>query len=244
MEQRRLRLGDIIDDYCPRERRLTNHAVVALVGDEVKQTRCSTCDAEHVYKQARVPARRKKAEAAAIARPPADAKVGVEGDDAMPPDAPGAETTEVSTPVIASPPVSTAPGALAAAPADTTAATGDPDPALAESAPGHDDYWPAHRRLIRATLPRTVSDTPSPRQAPDFTLRLPGARLGPLRDTDFGFKSPSPPKGGKKNGRPGRKHQRGHAGADHASGRNGNTAAPQGQHAARGRRGRHHGKPR
>jgi hypothetical protein len=55
MEQRRLRLGDILDDYCPRERRVTNHAVVAMIEDEVKQTRCTTCDAEHVYKAARVP---------------------------------------------------------------------------------------------------------------------------------------------------------------------------------------------
>ena len=31
MEQRRLRLGDILDDYCPRERRVTNHAVVAMI---------------------------------------------------------------------------------------------------------------------------------------------------------------------------------------------------------------------
>ena len=57
MEQRPLRLGDIVDDYCPRERRITNHAVVALVGDAIKQTRCTTCDAEHVYKDAKVPRR-------------------------------------------------------------------------------------------------------------------------------------------------------------------------------------------
>ena len=43
MEQRPLRLGDIVDDYCPRERRVTNHAIVAIVGDSVRQTRCSTC---------------------------------------------------------------------------------------------------------------------------------------------------------------------------------------------------------
>ena len=42
MEQRRLRLGDILDDYCPRERRVTNHAVVAMVEEDVKQTRCTT----------------------------------------------------------------------------------------------------------------------------------------------------------------------------------------------------------
>ena len=34
MQQRRVRLGDILDDYCPRERRVTNHAVVAMVEDE------------------------------------------------------------------------------------------------------------------------------------------------------------------------------------------------------------------
>src|SRR5215218_3679857 len=60
MEQRRLRLGDILDDYCPRERRLTNHAVVAMIEEDVKQTRCTTCDAEHEYKQAKVPLSRRK----------------------------------------------------------------------------------------------------------------------------------------------------------------------------------------
>src|SRR5262252_1325732 len=66
MEQRPLRLGEIVDDYCPRERRITNHAIVALVGDTIKQTRCSTCDAEHVYKGARVPSRKKKDDVAAL----------------------------------------------------------------------------------------------------------------------------------------------------------------------------------
>jgi hypothetical protein len=60
MEQRRLRLGDILDDYCPRERRVTNHAVVAIVEETVKQTRCTTCDAEHPYKGGQAPRRRKK----------------------------------------------------------------------------------------------------------------------------------------------------------------------------------------
>ena len=69
MQQRRLRLGDILDDYCPRERRITNHAVVAMIEDEVKQTRCTTCDADHEYKQAKVPPpRRRKPDAAARGR--------------------------------------------------------------------------------------------------------------------------------------------------------------------------------
>src|SRR5579862_9638752 len=62
MQQRQPRLGDILDDYCPRERRVTNHVVVAMVGADVKQTRCSTCDAEHEYKHAKVPRQRRKAE--------------------------------------------------------------------------------------------------------------------------------------------------------------------------------------
>ena len=39
---------------------MTNHAVVAMVGDDVKQTRCTTCDAEHEYKHAKVPRQRRK----------------------------------------------------------------------------------------------------------------------------------------------------------------------------------------
>src|SRR6266545_6167209 len=62
MKQRQLRLGDILDDYCPRERRVTNHAVVAMVEATVKQTRCTTCDAEHEYKHAKVPRQRRKAD--------------------------------------------------------------------------------------------------------------------------------------------------------------------------------------
>src|SRR6266496_1800792 len=66
MEQRRLRLGDILDDYCPRERRVTNHAVVAMIEEDVKQTRCMTCDAEHAYKGGKAPRKRKKDAPAAL----------------------------------------------------------------------------------------------------------------------------------------------------------------------------------
>src|SRR4051812_16094447 len=59
-QQRQLRLGDILDDYCPRERRLANHTVVAMVGDEVRLTRCTTCETEHPYKGGKVPRQRKK----------------------------------------------------------------------------------------------------------------------------------------------------------------------------------------
>ena len=66
MEQRPLRLGDIVDDYCPRERRITNHAVVVMSGDDVQQTRCTACDAEHPYKHAKAPLKKRKDENSAL----------------------------------------------------------------------------------------------------------------------------------------------------------------------------------
>jgi len=59
METRRVRLGDVIDDYCPRCRLIMNHGVVGMVGDEVRKTRCNTCLSEHVYRHNRLPARRR-----------------------------------------------------------------------------------------------------------------------------------------------------------------------------------------
>src|SRR5215510_12715080 len=90
MQQRRVRLGDILDDYCPRERRITNHAVVAMIDDDVKQTRCTTCDAEHEYKQAKVPApRRKKAAGALVSGSPDAVSAGPLAVQAfVPPDPP------------------------------------------------------------------------------------------------------------------------------------------------------------
>ena len=46
----RMRLGDYIDDYCTRCKLTTDHAVVSMFGDEVKITRCRTCDSEHKYR--------------------------------------------------------------------------------------------------------------------------------------------------------------------------------------------------
>src|SRR5687767_10238362 len=90
MQQRQLRLGDILDDYCPRERRVTNHAVVAMVGADVKQTRCTTCDAEHEYKHAKVPRQRRKADTPAalyaqVAAKNGPKRVAHEADHTAPP---------------------------------------------------------------------------------------------------------------------------------------------------------------
>ena len=60
MQDRRYRPGDVLDDYCPRERRITDHAIVAMIDDEIRQTRCGICDAEHEYKEGKVPPPRRK----------------------------------------------------------------------------------------------------------------------------------------------------------------------------------------
>ncbi len=66
MQQRRFRPGDVLDDYCPRERRITDHAIVAMIDDHIKQTRCVVCDAEHQYKEGKVPPQRRKKPQAAL----------------------------------------------------------------------------------------------------------------------------------------------------------------------------------
>lgn len=53
------RLGDIIDDYCPRCRMLTNHSVAAMVGEEVRQVVCRTCQHSHEFKHGKVPEKKK-----------------------------------------------------------------------------------------------------------------------------------------------------------------------------------------
>ncbi|MBZ5646306.1 MAG: hypothetical protein LAN37_03665 [Acidobacteriia bacterium] len=46
-----MRLGDYIDDYCSRCKLSTDHAIVSMVGEEVKKVRCRTCSYEHNYRK-------------------------------------------------------------------------------------------------------------------------------------------------------------------------------------------------
>ena len=190
MQQRQPRLGDILDDYCPRERRVTNHVVVAMIGEDVKQTRCTTCDADHDYKHAKVPRQRRKDTPTALS-----AQVLAGGPkrvvhDAAPDAAPDAAQGEAEAfDEVAS--NGTGPAPSIAKPAEQLAvADGAPAPAPAKDA-GSDDAdleerenveeGPAHRRLIRATLPRIEGQPPPTRPGPDFTIRQPNNRQGRFR---------------------------------------------------------------
>ena len=53
------RLGDVIDDFCPRCRLLLNHAVASLVNRQVVKVICQTCHSEHPYRHAEVPEKKK-----------------------------------------------------------------------------------------------------------------------------------------------------------------------------------------
>ncbi len=49
------RLGDIIDDYCVKCKRITNHAVVSMLGAEAAKVRCRTCYSDHDYRHEQAP---------------------------------------------------------------------------------------------------------------------------------------------------------------------------------------------
>jgi hypothetical protein len=171
MQQRQLRLGDITDDYCPRERRLTNHAIVAMVGDEIIRTRCTTCDAEHEYKHAAVPRQRRKAEPAALAAPVAVAPKKVAHEPPPPAEVPAAPAVADAAPVAAASDPRSAP---AFEPLAEPEDEGEPQPR-------EEGGW-GHRTLIRAQLPKHEGQQAVQRQAPDFTIRQPtGGRPGRFR---------------------------------------------------------------
>ena len=177
MQQRRLRLGDILDDYCPRERRITNHAVVAMIEDEVKQTRCTTCDADHEYRQAKVPLSRKRKRDESPLPDVADASAEVSLDSGeMPSDQDDALAAQEES-FDDSPDTTYDPDTLTASSPAEAGHYKEPDEAGDYEEPdATEDEGPVHRRLIRATLPRPEGQSPE-RKAPDFTVRQPGGRF-------------------------------------------------------------------
>jgi hypothetical protein len=189
MQQRQLRLGDILDDYCPRERRVTNHAVVAMIGDDVKQTRCTTCDAEHEYKHAKVPRQRRKPEtpAALVAQQAAGTPKRVPHEHENPQDSVEQETSEHSaatTSAVEEDVMPEEPLTLAAEPASSVDSENDGESSANE--PDSEEEGPVHRPLIRATLPRLGNQPPAPRPAPEFTIRQPGGRQNRFRQRQGG----------------------------------------------------------
>lgn len=49
------RLGDDIDDYCVRCKRVMNHSVVSVVDHQPAKVRCRTCHSDHDYRHEQAP---------------------------------------------------------------------------------------------------------------------------------------------------------------------------------------------
>jgi hypothetical protein len=233
MQQRRYRPGDVLDDYCPRERRITDHAIVAMIDDRIKQTRCVVCDAEHEYKDGKVPPQRRKKSQSALYSQVLDGLNGPHRPTRVPAQAASDDADELllETSELSEQSEDPAPLSVAAS-VDTVADTPpleivvpphepeDPEPPRREEGP-----W--RRQLIRAALPRPEGQPPpqQTRPATEFTIRQPnnarGQRHGRRRGAGGG--------GGM-----------GHGGnGNHGAARFGRSGQGQGQgHGGRRRRGR------
>jgi hypothetical protein len=249
VQQRQLRLGDILDDYCPRERRVTNHAIVAMIGDAVKQVRCTTCDAEHDFKHAKVPRQRRKTEtpAALYAQVLATGPKRVTHDPPTTSAASDHEAGDQQLPVHDEEPgQSVEPAPEAAVVAATIAEEADaPAGAAAGTGEGGTDEdtrdeeeGPIHRRLIRASLPKIDGAPPPTRAIPEFTIRQPAGRPANR------FRGPRPARGGPGGGGPFPGNRSGGGtnmhGGPRGSGMRSNGGRPQGSGGAQMRR---HGPP-
>jgi hypothetical protein len=60
--------GDVIDDYCVKCKRLTNHSVVSIVNAQPAKVRCRTCYHEHDYRHEQAPPSRRDLKKQALFR--------------------------------------------------------------------------------------------------------------------------------------------------------------------------------
>ena len=60
------RLGDDIDDFCVRCKRIMNHAVVSVINAEPAKVRCRTCYNDHDYRHEQPPPSKVDARKAAL----------------------------------------------------------------------------------------------------------------------------------------------------------------------------------
>ena len=61
-----LRLGDVLDDFCIKCRRLTNHSIVSLISGKAAKVRCRTCYNDHDFRNEQAPPSKKDLKKAAL----------------------------------------------------------------------------------------------------------------------------------------------------------------------------------
>ena len=165
MQDRRFRPGDVLDDYCPRERRITDHAIVAMIDDEIRRTRCGICDAEHEYKEAKVPAPRRKTPPPALFTQVLDTMQG-------PGSRPHSPQAAAAASVAAEPLAASSPEPALPQPEAPPAFVSEIPLTETESLIEEDrEEGPVRRPLIRAQFPKIEGATPTPRAMPEFTIQ-------------------------------------------------------------------------
>lgn len=55
-----VRLGDDIDDFCVKCKRVMNHLVVSIVNDGPAKVRCKTCYSDHDFRNEQAPPPKEK----------------------------------------------------------------------------------------------------------------------------------------------------------------------------------------
>ncbi len=87
-----VRLGDDIDDFCVKCKRVMNHLVVSIVSEGPAKVRCKTCYSDHDFRNEQAPPPKEK-------KPPvvkvAAAAVGLPGVDLPEVDLPEVDLPEV-----------------------------------------------------------------------------------------------------------------------------------------------------
>jgi hypothetical protein len=145
-----------------------------MIDEDVKQTRCTTCDAEHVYKGGKAPRRKKSESTGGLYK---EVLAGIEE-----PTVRITVTDEVVMADSSRPDEEEAPAA--AEPAGVEADEVEDDDSQIHLLPP--DEGPVHRPLIRAQLPRPEGMKVE-RQAPEFTIRQnSGGRPGGFRGRGHG----------------------------------------------------------
>lgn len=71
---REVRLGDIIDDYCVKCKRITNHAIVSLMSEKPAKVRCCSCYKEHDFTDCAIPPTKRELKAMQLAAEAAKAE--------------------------------------------------------------------------------------------------------------------------------------------------------------------------
>jgi hypothetical protein len=75
----RVRLGDDLDDFCVKCKRIMNHLVVSLLNDEPAKVRCRTCHGDHDFRHEQAPPPKTDARKLALQQ-----ALGKTGDEGMP----------------------------------------------------------------------------------------------------------------------------------------------------------------